>query len=141
MLRELGADGPDQPTFRALTVKGGLRSYPADRERGTRMRSGSLNERLQLLAERAGVPYTDGKKATSHSWRAGANTGMAEKGVSLAERIAAGRWADGSHPAETVCDRGHGVGTDDPLDKVPQFGGPAHAAAAGARAKASSGTG
>lgn len=136
VLRELGANGPDQPTFRALTVKGGLRSYPADRERGTRMRPGSLNERFQLLAEQAGVPYIDGKKVTSHSWRAGANTDMAEKGVSLAERNAAGRWADGSHTADTVYDRRHGVGTDDPLDKVPQYGGPARAAVAEARATA-----
>ncbi|MFB6505650.1 hypothetical protein ACFC07_21835 [Streptomyces sp. NPDC056099] len=134
VLRELGADGPDQPTFRALTVKGGLRSYPANRKRGTRMRPGSLNERLQLLAEQAGVPYIDGKKVTSHSWRAGANTDMAEKGVPLAERNRAGRWADGSHTADTVYDRRHGVGTSDPLDKVPQFGGPARAAVAEARA-------
>jgi integrase len=133
VLRELGADGPDQPTFRALTVKGGLRSYPANRKRGTRMRPGSLNERFQLLAEQAGVPYIDGKKVTSHSWRAGANTDMAEKGVPLAERNLAGRWADGSHTADTVYDRRHGVGTSDPLDKVPQYGGPARAAVAQAR--------
>lgn len=139
VLHELGADRPDQPVFRALTVKGGLRSYRADRERGVRMRPGSLNERLQLLAERAGVPYIDGKKVTSHSWRAGANTDMAEKGVSLAERNAAGRWADGSHTADTVYDRRHGVGTDDPLDKVPQYGGAARAVVAGARAGVDSG--
>jgi hypothetical protein len=64
------------------------------------MRPGSLNERLQLLAEQAGVPYIDGKKVASHSWRAGANTDMSEKGVPLAERNKAGRWADGSHTAD-----------------------------------------
>ncbi|MEV5979577.1 hypothetical protein [Streptomyces sp. NPDC052114] len=133
VLRELGADGPDQPLFRALTAKGTLRRYPADRKRGVRMRPGSLNERLQLLAEHAGVPYIDGKKVTSHSWRAGANTDLAEKGVSLAERNRAGRWADGSHTADTVYDRRHGVGTRDPLDEVPQYGGPARAAVAHAR--------
>ncbi|MGW0562915.1 tyrosine-type recombinase/integrase [Streptomyces sp. NPDC003016] len=140
VLRQLGADGPDDPLFRALTVKGGLRSYPADRKRGTRMRPGSLNERLQLLAERAGVPYIDGKKVTSHSWRAGANTDMAEKGVPLAERNKAGRWADGSHTADTVYDRRHGAGTRDPLDQVPQYGGPARAAVAEARTAESSET-
>ncbi|WP_432104074.1 hypothetical protein [Streptomyces sp. bgisy091] len=61
-----------QPLFRALTVKGGLRCYPA--ERGARMRPGSLNEQFQLLAEQAGVPYIDGKKVTSHSWRARTRT-------------------------------------------------------------------
>ncbi|MER6230979.1 hypothetical protein ABT169_17770 [Streptomyces sp. NPDC001616] len=137
VLDRLGGRGADDPLFRALTVKGELRSYPAERERGTRMRPGSLNERLQYLAERAGVPYIDGKKVTSHSWRAGANTDMAEKGVPLAERNLAGRWADGSHTADTVYDRRHGVGTDDPLDKVPQYGGPARAAVAEARAAAS----
>jgi integrase len=133
VLHELGADGPNDPLFRALTVKGNLRKYPADRKRGTKMRPGSLNERLQLLADQAGVPYIDGKKVTSHSWRAGANTDMAEKGVPLAERNKAGRWADGSHTADTVYDRRHGVGTRDPLNAVPLYGGPAHAAVAEAR--------
>ncbi|MFD3815144.1 hypothetical protein ACFWRZ_08760 [Streptomyces rubiginosohelvolus] len=137
VLRELGAAGPNDPLFRALTVKGRLRSYPADRERGQHMRPGSLNERLQFLAERAGVPYIDGKKVTSHSWRAGANTDMAERGVPLSERNVAGRWAPGSHTADTVYDRRHGVGTRDPLDKVPQYGGPARAAVATARSEAS----
>ncbi|MEV0889106.1 hypothetical protein ACIOHB_37375 [Streptomyces microflavus] len=94
VLHELGAGGPNDPLFRALTVKGGLRSYPADRERGKRMRPGSLNERLQHLAEQAGVPYIDNKRVISHSWRAGANTGM-KAGVSLAER----NLAAGGHPA------------------------------------------
>lgn len=101
------------------------------------MRPGSLNERLQLSAERAGVSYIDGKKVTSHSWRAGANTDMAAKGVPLAERNKAGRWADGSHTADTVYDRRHRAGTEDPLDKVPQYGGPARAAVAEARVAAS----
>ncbi|MCD9904791.1 hypothetical protein LUR56_41045 [Streptomyces sp. MT29] len=38
VLHDLGADGPNDPLFRALTVKGGLRSYPADRKRGKLMR-------------------------------------------------------------------------------------------------------
>ncbi|MBV1940863.1 tyrosine-type recombinase/integrase [Streptomyces sp. BV286] len=135
VLNQLGADGPDDPLFRALTVKGDLRKYPESRKRGNRMRPGSLNERLQLVAEQAGVPYIDGKKVTSHSWRAGANTDMAEKGVPLAERNKAGRWADGSHTADTVYDRRHGVGTRDPLNSVPLYGGSAHAAVARARAE------
>ncbi|MFJ4342601.1 hypothetical protein [Streptomyces sp. NPDC088915] len=135
VLRELGADGPTDPVFRALTTKGRLRKYPEGRERGNRLAEGSLNERLQLLAERAGVPYIDGKKVTSHSWRAGANTDMAAVGVSLAARNKAGRWADGSRTADLVYDRPHGLGTDDPLAKVPLHGGPAHAAVAQARAE------
>ncbi|MEU1824158.1 hypothetical protein ABZ502_17240 [Streptomyces abikoensis] len=74
VLAELGAAGGDDPLFRALTRGGNLVKYPADRKRGTRMRPGSLNERFQELAERAGVPYIDGQKVTAHSWRAGPNT-------------------------------------------------------------------
>ncbi|MFF3257808.1 hypothetical protein ACFYWO_01375 [Streptomyces sp. NPDC002932] len=51
-------------------------------------------------------------------------------------RNRAGRWADGSHTADTVYDRRHGAGKDDPLDKVPQYGGAARAAVAEARAEA-----
>ncbi|MEU1826651.1 hypothetical protein ABZ502_30000 [Streptomyces abikoensis] len=123
VLEGFGAAGPDDPLFRALTRGGNLVKYPADRTRGTRMRPGSLNERLQYLAEQAGVPYIDGKKVTSHSWRAGGNTDMAEANVPLAERNVAGRWAGGSHTADTVYDRRHGVGTRDPLDQVPLYGG------------------
>ncbi|MFD9575362.1 hypothetical protein ACFWBI_36785 [Streptomyces sp. NPDC059982] len=141
VLRELGADAPHLPVFRALTVKGQLRKYPADRERGVRMRPGSLNDRLQVLAERAGVPYIDGKKVTSHGWRAGANTDMIEAGVPLAERNVAGRWAPGSHTADTVYDRPHGQGISDPLARVPLHGGPAHAAVAQARGAAGVGEG
>ncbi|UQI49646.1 hypothetical protein M1P56_35230 (plasmid) [Streptomyces sp. HU2014] len=121
-LAELGADGGDDPLFRALTRGGNLVTYPAGRTRGTRMRPGSLNERLQHLAERAGVPYIDGKKVTAHSWRAGPNTDLAERGVPLAERNTAFRWAPGSHTADTVYDRRHGAGTRDPLGQVPLYG-------------------
>lgn len=114
-------------------MKGGLRKYPETRKRGNRMRPGSLNERLQLLAEQVGVPFIDGKKVRSHSWRAGANTDMAERGVPLSERNKAGRCADGSHTADTVHGRRHGVGTRDPLNAVPLYGGPAHASVAQAR--------
>lgn len=135
VLHELGADGPDDPLFRSLTVKGQLKRYPADRKRGTRMPAGSLNERLQVLADRAGVPYIDGRKVTSHSWRAGANTDMITAGVPLKERNLAGRWADGSHTADTVYDRTHGAGEKDPLNAVPLYGGSAREAVARARAE------
>lgn len=97
------------------------------------MRPGSLDDRLQELAERAGVPYFDGKKVTSHGWRAGASTDMIAAGVSLAERNIAGRWAPGSHTADTVYGRQHGLGTRDPLSDVPLYGGAARAAVARAR--------
>ncbi|MET8292094.1 hypothetical protein ABZV80_44360 [Streptomyces sp. NPDC005132] len=100
------------------------------------MGPGSLNERLLALAERAGVPYIDDKKVTSHFCRAGANTDMAARKVPLAERNKAGRWADGSRTADTVYTRPHGASTRDPLDAVPRHGGPAHAAVAEARAQA-----
>jgi NaMN:DMB phosphoribosyltransferase len=61
---------------------------------------------------------------------------MAEKGVPLAEGNKAGRWVDGSHTADTVYDRRHGVGTRDPLNAVPLYGGAAHAAVASAYAEA-----
>ncbi|WP_330335605.1 hypothetical protein OHS33_38890 (plasmid) [Streptomyces sp. NBC_00536] len=133
VLRELDADAAHLPVFRALTVKGALRKYPADRERGVRMRPGSLDARLQELAERAGVPYIDGKKVTSHGWRAGANTDMIEAGVPLLDRNIAGRWHEESHTADTRYDRRHGRGARDPLANVPLYGGPAHAAVAEAR--------
>ncbi|MFH9613794.1 hypothetical protein ACH4MM_08595 [Streptomyces pratensis] len=50
------------------------------------------------------------------------------------ERNLAGRWADGSHTADTVYDRRHVVGTRGPLDAVPVFGGPADQAVAEAGA-------
>ncbi|MGW8889107.1 hypothetical protein [Streptomyces sp. NPDC055749] len=78
VLHQLGADGPDDPLFRALTAKGGLRAYRRPGSAGTRMRPGSLNERLQLLTDQAGLSYIDGTKVTSHSWRAGANRHVRE---------------------------------------------------------------
>ncbi|MGJ5763248.1 hypothetical protein [Streptomyces galbus] len=51
----------------------------------------------------------------------------------LRDRNEAGRWAEGSHTADTVYDRRHGAGTRDPLVAVPLYGGPAHAAVADAR--------
>ncbi|MER6432119.1 hypothetical protein ABT272_31010 [Streptomyces sp900105245] len=63
VLRELGAGGRDDPLFRALTKRGKLRKYPKDRKRGQRMRPGCLNERLLVLAERAGVPTSTARRS------------------------------------------------------------------------------
>lgn len=122
VLHDLGADGPTQPLFRGLTVKGALRIPTADR--GEHMKPGSINDRVQLLADRAGVPYIDGKKVTAHSLRAGANTDMRAAGVPLVERNRRGRWANESHTADTVYDRPHISDQDDPLSNVPLFGRP-----------------
>ncbi|MEV7617579.1 hypothetical protein [Streptomyces sp. NPDC089799] len=97
------------------------------------MRPGSINERIQVLAERAGVPYIDGRKVTSHSFRRGANTDMKAAGVPLAERNLAGRWKRGSTTPDTHYDNPLGMGSRDPLAEVPLYGGPAHAAVAEAR--------
>ncbi|MER5482545.1 tyrosine-type recombinase/integrase [Streptomyces sp. NPDC002812] len=133
VLRELGADAPHEPLFPGLASTGRLRQYPPERERGNRMRPGSINERVQILAERAGVPYIDGRKVTSHSFRRGANTDMKAAGVALAERNLAGRWKPGSTTADTIYDSPLGVGSRDPLAKIPLYGGPARAAVAHAR--------
>lgn len=79
------------------------------------------------------MPYIGGKKVTSHSPRAGANTDMTKKGVLLSERNKAGWWPDGSHTTDTVYDRHHGVGTRNPLNAVPLYGGSAHSAVAQAQ--------
>ncbi|EFL19902.1 tyrosine-type recombinase/integrase [Streptomyces sp. C] len=136
VLRDLGADGPRQPLFPGLASTGRLRRYPEDRKRGNRMRPGTINERIQLLAQRAGVAYIDGRKVTSHSFRRGSNTDMKQAGVSLAERNIAGRWKPGSFTADTHYDNPLGAGTRDPLAQVPLYGGPAHEAVAAARAAA-----
>jgi hypothetical protein len=62
VLKELGADGPTQPVLRALTVTGRLANRAHATRRGERMKGGAINERVQLLAARAGIPYIGGKK-------------------------------------------------------------------------------
>lgn len=64
---------------------------------------------IQPTADRTDVPYIDGRKVPSHSWRAGANTDMI-CGGRPAEGAQASRWADGSHTADTVYDRTHRAG-------------------------------
>ncbi|MEU3315823.1 hypothetical protein ABZ743_24545 [Streptomyces sp. NPDC006662] len=101
------------------------------------MRPSSINERIQVLAQRANESYIDGRKVTSHSFRRCANTDMKAVGVSLTERNLAGRWVAGSTTADTPYDNPIGAGSRDPLSEVPLYGGPAHAAVAAARAATS----
>lgn len=50
---------------------------------------------------------------------ASASSAATEAHAPLVERNAAGRWADGSHVADTVYDRRHGIGTRGLLKTVP----------------------
>ncbi|MGA5521017.1 hypothetical protein ACPCK2_32960 [Streptomyces pseudogriseolus] len=86
------------------------------------MKGGAVNDRVQLLASRAGIPYVGGKKVRAHSLRAGPNTDMIAAGVPLRERNRRGRWAEGSTTADTVYDRTLIKPEDDPLSKVPLGG-------------------
>ncbi|MEU0857520.1 tyrosine-type recombinase/integrase [Streptomyces griseofuscus] len=124
VLKKLGADGPNDPLFRALTVKGNLANRELATKRGDHMKGGAVNDRVQLLADRAGIPYIAGKKVTAHSLRAGPNTDMIEAQVPLAERNRRGRWASGSTTADTVYDRPETAGKSDPMAKVPVGGHP-----------------
>ncbi|TWD13096.1 ATP dependent DNA ligase-like protein [Streptomyces sp. T12] len=71
--------------------------YPA----GERMKGGAVNDRVQPLASRAGIPYVGGKKVRAHSLRAGPITDMIAAGVPLRERNRRGRWAEGIRPRLT----------------------------------------
>ncbi|MCC9690174.1 hypothetical protein ACFY83_34540 [Streptomyces althioticus] len=86
------------------------------------MKGGAVNDRVQLLASRAGIPYVGGKKVRAHSLRAGPNTDMIAAGVPLRGRNRRGRWAEGSTTADTVYDRTLIKPEDDPLSKVPLGG-------------------
>ncbi|WP_281156707.1 hypothetical protein [Streptomyces sp. HYC2] len=122
VLKRLGADGADQPVFRALTIRGNLANRTLATKRRERMKGGAINERLQRLADLGGIPYRAGKKVTAHSLRAGPNTDMIAAGVPLAERNRRGRWSPESKTADTVYDRPHHRTQDDPLSKVPLGG-------------------
>ncbi|MFD9248418.1 site-specific integrase [Streptomyces bottropensis] len=125
--KKIGADGPNRPIFVALTPKGNLASRKLATKRGEKLKPGAINDRVQLVADRAGIPYIAGRKVTAHSARAGANMDMKASGVSLAERNRRGRWASESRIADTVYDRPEIDPQDDPLAQVP-IGG--HRAAA-----------
>lgn len=122
VLRELDTDVPEQPVFRALTVTGCLANRSLAVRRGERMKGGAVNERVQLLAGRAGVPYIGGKKVQAHRLRAGPDTDMIAARVPLQECNRLGRWSPGSNTADTVYDRPVVDPRNDPLSKVPLGG-------------------
>ncbi|MEU7228890.1 hypothetical protein [Streptomyces chrestomyceticus] len=121
---KIGAGGPRRPVFVALTVKGNLAPRKLATKRGEHLKPGAINDRVQVLADRAGVPYIAGKKVTAHSLRAGPNTDMIQAGVPLAERNRRGRWSPEATTADTVYDRPHNEGKSDPMAKVPVGGYP-----------------
>ncbi|MEU1221356.1 hypothetical protein [Streptomyces microflavus] len=120
----IGGAGPRRPVFQALTPKGNLAPRGLATKRGEKMKPGAINDRVQVLADRAGIPYIAGKKVTAHSLRAGPNTDLVQANVPLAERNRRGRWAPGSTTADTVYDRPHDAGQTDPLSEVPVGGHP-----------------
>ncbi|MET9528225.1 hypothetical protein [Streptomyces coeruleorubidus] len=122
VLKKLGADGPDQPVFRALTPAGNLAPRTLATKRGDRMKGEAINKRVQLLADRAGIPYIANQKVTAHSLRAGPNTDLIAANVPLAERNRRGRWAPESRTADTVYNRPETIDRDDPLSRVPVGG-------------------
>ncbi|MEU0683526.1 hypothetical protein [Streptomyces albogriseolus] len=122
VLKELHADAPTQPVFRALTVTGRLANRKLATRRGERMKGGAVNDRVQLFASRAGIPICRRAEVRAHSLRAGPNTDMIGAKVPLRERNRRGRWAEGSNTADTVCDRTHTSPEADPLSQVPLGG-------------------
>ncbi|WP_406054006.1 hypothetical protein OG462_42560 [Streptomyces sp. NBC_01077] len=139
VLAKLGADGPDQPVFRALTPRGNLASRTLATKRGDRMKGDAINARVQLLADRAGIPYIAGQKVTAHSLRPGPNTDMIAAKVPLAERNRRGRWAPESRTADTVYHRPEIVEATDPMDSVPIGGHQVKTTGAAACAEAAPG--
>ncbi|MGW0576476.1 tyrosine-type recombinase/integrase [Streptomyces sp. NPDC002920] len=124
-LRELGADAPNLPFFRALTVKGALKDRGNATVRGLHLSGRAVNEIVKKRAAAAGVEYINGLKVTSHSLRAGPNTDLKRAKVSLSDRNEAGDWGARSTLADTHYDRPDdttGLDEKDPLDAVPLFG-------------------
>ncbi|MFC4506555.1 MULTISPECIES: hypothetical protein [Streptomyces] len=124
-LRELGADAPNLPFFRALTVKGALKGRGNATVRGLHLSGRAVNEIVKKRAAAAGVEYINGLKVTSHSLRAGPNTDLKRAKVSLSDRNEAGDWGARSTLADTHNDRPDdttGLDEKDPLDAVPLFG-------------------
>ncbi|MFE6782116.1 hypothetical protein ACFVFF_07630 [Streptomyces sp. NPDC057680] len=83
------------------------------------MKGEAINARVQLLADRAGIPYISGQKVTAHSLRAGPNTDMIAAKVPLAVRNRRGRWAADSRTADTVYDRPEIVDMSDSMEAMP----------------------
>ncbi|MEW2417553.1 tyrosine-type recombinase/integrase [Streptomyces sp. NPDC046866] len=130
---------PNKPLFRALTTLGNLKRRTNATVRGLFLTGRAVNEMVKARAAAAGVALINGLKVTSHSLRAGPNTDLAEAEVPLAERNEAGDWNADSTLSDDVYNRPDGsidISKRDPLDAVPLYGGPAHAAVAQARAAA-----
>ncbi|MFV5997640.1 tyrosine-type recombinase/integrase [Streptomyces sp. NPDC056231] len=124
-LRELNADNPVLPLFRALSTTGNLKGRGNATVRGLHLSGRAINEIVKKRAAAAGVTYINGLKVTSHSLRAGPNTDMKRAKVPLADRREAGDWGEKSplpdsrynRPDDTV-----DATETDPLDAVPLFG-------------------
>lgn len=69
--------------FLAPTPKGNLAARDLATKRGEKLKPGAINDRVQVLAERAGTPYIAGKKVTAHSL-----AGRAEHRPGASERTA-----------------------------------------------------
>ncbi|MFD9081709.1 tyrosine-type recombinase/integrase [Streptomyces erythrochromogenes] len=133
---------PNKPLFRALTTLGNLKRRANATVRGQFLTGRAVNEMVKARAAAAGIALINGLKVTSHSLRAGPNTDMAEAQVPLADRNEAGDWHKDSTLADDRYNRPDGsidISKHDPLDAVPLYGGPAHAAVAQARAAATAG--
>ncbi len=63
------------------------------------MRGDAVDDRVQFLASRAGIPYLGGKETRGHSLRACPNTDMIAAGPPLCERNRGGRRPEGSNTA------------------------------------------
>ncbi|MFE4089016.1 MULTISPECIES: hypothetical protein [Streptomyces] len=85
------------------------------------MKGGAVNDRVQLLASRAGIPYVGERKVWAHSLGA-ARTPMIAAKVPLRERNPSGRWAGSPNTAETVYGRTQISPEADPLPHVPLGG-------------------
>ncbi|MFE1270541.1 hypothetical protein [Streptomyces sp. NPDC058758] len=130
---------PNKPLFRALTSKGDLTRRRNAKISGRFLSGRAVNEMVKARVAAVGLVHIDGLKVTSQSLRAGPNTDMVEAQVPLEERNQAGDWSPDSTLADDVYNRPDGsvdITKHDPLDAVPLYGGPAHAAVAQARADA-----
>ncbi|MFE7072592.1 hypothetical protein ACFU96_21175 [Streptomyces sp. NPDC057620] len=70
-LKKLGADGPKHPAFYTCTVKCNLASRKLAAKHGDHTKGGVLNDRVQLLTDRASTPYIANLKFTAHGIRVG----------------------------------------------------------------------
>ncbi|MFE5652056.1 hypothetical protein ACFQ8Q_23380 [Streptomyces cyaneofuscatus] len=57
----IAGTGSRRPTFQALTSKGNLVPRDLATKRGEKLKPGAINGRVQVLADRAGIPYITGR--------------------------------------------------------------------------------